>query len=84
MVGENLSTRKERPPHYHSAYLIHHKITINKVASKHPVEREGSGRKRSETLGRSTQKSEGNTGMYLGGIGWEGVDWIYLAQDRNL
>jgi len=32
-------------------------------------------------LGRLRRKWEDNIRMDLGDIGWEGVDWIHLAQD---
>jgi hypothetical protein len=34
-------------------------------------------------LGRPRHRWEGNITMDLREIGWEGVDWIYLAQDRD-
>jgi hypothetical protein len=34
-------------------------------------------------LRRTGCKLEGNTGMDLREIGWEGVDWMHLAQDRG-
>jgi hypothetical protein len=33
--------------------------------------------------GRQGHRLEDNNKIILRGIGWEGVDWIYLAQDRN-
>jgi hypothetical protein len=33
--------------------------------------------------GRSIRRWEGNIRMDLREIGWEGVDWIHLAQDRD-
>jgi hypothetical protein len=36
-----------------------------------------------EPLGRSRRRSEDNVKMDLGEIGWGGVDWIGLAQDRD-
>jgi hypothetical protein len=34
-------------------------------------------------LGRPTRKREDNTKMDLREIGWGGIDWIDLAQDRD-
>jgi hypothetical protein len=34
-------------------------------------------------LGRPRRRYEDNIRMDLREIGWEGVDWIHLAQDRN-
>jgi hypothetical protein len=34
-------------------------------------------------LGRPRSKWEDNIGMDFREIGWEGVDWIHLAQDRD-
>jgi hypothetical protein len=34
-------------------------------------------------LGRSRRRWEDNIGMYLREIGWEVVDWMHLAQDRD-
>jgi hypothetical protein len=34
-------------------------------------------------LGRSVRKWMANIKMDLGEIGWDGMDWIDLAQDRN-
>jgi hypothetical protein len=34
-------------------------------------------------LGRRRRRWESNTIMDLRVIGWEGVDWIHLAQDRD-
>jgi hypothetical protein len=33
-------------------------------------------------LGRPRHRSVGNIKMDLREIGWDGMDWIYLAQDR--
>jgi hypothetical protein len=33
-------------------------------------------------LGRPRSRWEGNIKMDLEEIGWGGIDWIYLAQDR--
>jgi hypothetical protein len=33
--------------------------------------------------GRPSYTSEDNIRMDLREIGWEGMDWIYLAQDRD-
>jgi hypothetical protein len=35
-------------------------------------------------LGRSRRRWEYNIRMYLGEIGWSGVDWIGLAQVRDM
>jgi hypothetical protein len=35
------------------------------------------------TLGRPRRKWEDNIIMDRGEIGWEGVDWIHLAQNRD-
>jgi len=32
--------------------------------------------------GKSRHRWEDNIKMYLKEIGWEGMDWIFLAQDR--
>jgi hypothetical protein len=34
-------------------------------------------------LGKPRHRWEDNIGMDLRGIGWEGVDWINLAQDMD-
>jgi hypothetical protein len=34
-------------------------------------------------LGRQRRKWEDNIRMDLGEVGWDDVDWIGLAQDRN-
>jgi hypothetical protein len=34
-------------------------------------------------LGRHRHRWEGNIIMDLRKIGWEGVDWLHLAQDRD-
>jgi hypothetical protein len=34
-------------------------------------------------LGTSRLRWEDNIGMDLREIGWEGVDWMHLAQDKN-
>jgi hypothetical protein len=34
-------------------------------------------------LGRPMRKWENEIGMDLGEIGWEGVEWVLLAQDRG-
>jgi hypothetical protein len=34
-------------------------------------------------LGRATRRWVDDIRMELGEIGWDGVDWISLAQDRN-
>jgi hypothetical protein len=33
-------------------------------------------------LGRPRRRWVDNIKMYLGEIGWDGMEWIYLAQDR--
>jgi hypothetical protein len=38
---------------------------------------------RKKSLGRPQQRWEGNIRIDLGEMGWEDVDWIYLAQDRD-
>jgi len=38
---------------------------------------------RKRLLGRPRHRWEDNMGMDLKEIGWEGVDWIHLAQDRD-
>jgi hypothetical protein len=35
------------------------------------------------SLGRSRCRLKDNIKMYFREIGWEDVDWIYLAQDRD-
>jgi len=47
-----------------------HNILIGKPEGKRP-------------LGRPRSRWEGNIGMDLREIGWESVDWIHLAQDRD-
>jgi hypothetical protein len=34
-------------------------------------------------LGRSRRRWEGNSRIYLKEVGWEYVDWILLAEDRD-
>jgi hypothetical protein len=34
-------------------------------------------------IGRPRRKWEDDTGMALTEIGWEGVDWLHLAQERD-
>jgi hypothetical protein len=34
-------------------------------------------------LRRPRLRWENNIKMYLGEIGWEGVEWIHVAQDRD-
>jgi hypothetical protein len=34
-------------------------------------------------LGRPRRRSVDNIKMHLREIGWDGMDWIYLAQDRD-
>jgi len=36
-----------------------------------------------EPLGRSRRRWEDNVKMDLREIGWEGVDWIHLPQDKD-
>jgi hypothetical protein len=36
-----------------------------------------------KTLRRPSSRWEDNIRMYLREIGWEGVDWIHLTQDRD-
>jgi hypothetical protein len=45
------------------------KILVRKAEGKRP-------------LGRPTRRRDDNIRMDLREIGWEGVDWIHLAQDR--
>ena len=40
-------------------------------------------RERKSPLGRSMHGREGNTKMDLMEVGWGGIDWIALAQDRD-
>jgi hypothetical protein len=35
------------------------------------------------SLGRPRHRGEGNIRMDVREIGWEGVDWMHLAQDRD-
>jgi hypothetical protein len=39
--------------------------------------------KRKRPLGRSRRRWEDNIKMDLQEIGWRGMDWIYLLQDRD-
>jgi len=34
-------------------------------------------------LGRPRRRWEGNRRMDVGKIGWEGVDWLHMAQSRD-
>jgi hypothetical protein len=34
-------------------------------------------------LGRSWQRCKDNIKMYFKDIGWKGIGWIYVAQDRD-
>jgi hypothetical protein len=34
-------------------------------------------------LGRLKHRGEGNSRMDLREVGWEGVDWMHLAEDRD-
>jgi hypothetical protein len=47
-----------------------HKILVGKPEVKRP-------------LGRSRRRWVNNTKTYLREIGWNGMDWIDLTQDRN-
>jgi hypothetical protein len=47
-----------------------YKILVTKPESKRP-------------LGRSRSRCEGDIRMNLREIGWEDVDWIHVAQDRD-
>jgi len=47
-----------------------YKILVTKTEGKRPLRRHSHGWE--------------DTRMGLKGIGWEGVDWMYLAQDRDL
>jgi hypothetical protein len=47
-----------------------HKMLVGKAQSKRP-------------LGRPRRRWEDNIQMDLKKIGWEGVNWIHLAQDRD-
>jgi hypothetical protein len=47
-----------------------HNISIGKHEVKRP-------------FGRSKRRLKNNITMDLGKIGWEGVDWMHLAQNRN-
>jgi len=38
---------------------------------------------RKKQLGRPTCRWEDNITMYLEEAGWEGVDWIHMAQDMD-
>jgi hypothetical protein len=38
---------------------------------------------RKTKLGRPTRRGEDNIRMDVREIGWEGVDWIQLAQDKH-
>jgi hypothetical protein len=35
------------------------------------------------TLGRARRRFEDNIGMDLRVMGWEGIEWIHLVQDRD-
>jgi hypothetical protein len=37
-----------------------------------------------KTTWRPMRRPEDNIRMDLKGIGWEGVDWMHVAQDRDL
>jgi hypothetical protein len=47
-----------------------YKILVGKCEGKKP-------------LGRPRRRREGTIRMDLTEIGWEGMDWIHLAQDRD-
>ena len=47
-----------------------HKVWAGKLVGKRPV-------------GRLRCRWEDNIKMYLQEVGWAGMDWIELAQDRN-
>jgi hypothetical protein len=34
-------------------------------------------------LGRLRRRWEDNIGMYVREVGWEGVDWMHVAKDRD-
>jgi hypothetical protein len=38
---------------------------------------------RKDTIGRPRRKWVDNIKMYLREIGWDGIDWIDVAQDRD-
>jgi len=46
-----------------------YKILVKKPEGKKP-------------LGRSRRRWEDNISMYIREIGWEGVNWIHVTQDR--
>jgi hypothetical protein len=39
--------------------------------------------RKEETLGRHKRRWENNINMGFREVGWSGMDWIYLAQDRD-
>jgi hypothetical protein len=43
----------------------------------------GQKREGKRRLGRPWHRWEDNIIMYVRGIGWRGVDWMHLAQDRD-
>jgi hypothetical protein len=47
-----------------------HKILVGKPEGKRP-------------LGRSGRRWEDNMSMVLRELGWEGMDWMHLAQDKD-
>jgi hypothetical protein len=47
------------------------------------VQRFGGEPERKRPLGRPTHRWEDNIKMYLQIIGWSGMDWIDLTEDRN-
>jgi hypothetical protein len=47
------------------------------------MENFGGKARRKETLRRPRRRWEGNIKMHLREIGWGGMDWDYLAQDRD-
>jgi len=38
---------------------------------------------RKRPLGRPRRRCHDNTGMCLREIGWEGMDWMHMTQDRD-
>jgi hypothetical protein len=47
------------------------------------LEKHGGEVRRKESLGRPRHISVENIKIYLREIGWDGMDWIDLAQDRD-
>jgi len=54
----------------HGAMQNAYNILVGKSEEKRP-------------LGRPNRRSEDNIRIDLWEIGWEGMDWIHLAQDRD-